>query len=98
MAKPRRKRAYFQKQITKCLFKKGIERIDYKDVELLKLFITEKGKIIPSRITDLSAKSQKHLTRAIKKARNCALLHFSNSKYDLFWGENKKTIMEIEGF
>ncbi len=98
MAKPRRKRAYFQKQITKCLFKKGIERIDYKDVELLKLFITEKGKIIPSRITDLSAKSQKHLARAIKKARNCALLHFSNSKYDLFWGETKKTIMEIEGF
>ena len=98
MSKPRRKRSFFHKKISKCLFKKGIEKIDYKDVELLKLFITEKGKIIPSRISDLSAKSQKQLTKAIKRARNCALLHFSNSKYDLFWEEEKNTILDIEGF
>lgn len=98
MSKARRKRSFFHKKITKSLSDKGIERIDYKDVELLKLFITEKGKIIPSRISDLSAKSQRHIARAVKRARNCALLHFSNSKYDLFWGEEKKTILAIEEF
>ena len=55
----------------------GMERINYKDIELLKLFITEKGKIIPRRISGLSAKSQKMLTGAIKRARNSALLSFS---------------------
>ncbi|OGG94877.1 MAG: 30S ribosomal protein S18 [Candidatus Lambdaproteobacteria bacterium RIFOXYD2_FULL_50_16] len=55
----------------------GVEHIDYKDVELLKQFITEKGKIIPRRITGLSATSQKNLTAAIKRARNAALLSFS---------------------
>ncbi len=56
----------------------GIEEIDYKDIELLKMFITEKGKIIPKRISGLSSKSQKLLTRAIKQARNAALLSFSD--------------------
>ena len=55
----------------------GIEEIDYKDIELLKLFITEKGKIIPRRISGLCARSQKKLTWAIKRARNSALLSFS---------------------
>ena len=55
----------------------GIEEVNYKDVELLKLFVTEKGKIIPRRISGLSARSQKKLTRAIKQARNIALLSFS---------------------
>ncbi len=55
----------------------GVEEIDYKDIELLKLFITEKGKIIPRRISGLSARSQKKLTWAIKRARNIALLSFS---------------------
>lgn len=55
----------------------GIDEIDYKDVELLKMFITEKGKIIPRRISGLCARSQKKLTRAIKQARNIALLSFS---------------------
>jgi len=55
----------------------GIDEVDYKDIELLKLFITEKGKIIPRRISGLSAKSQKKLTWAIKRARNIALLSFS---------------------
>ena len=98
MSKQRRKRSFFRKKISKCLFKKGVEKIDYKDLELLKLFITEQGKIIPSRISQLSVKSQKHLTKAIKKARNCALLHFTASKYDLFAGESKGNILEIENF
>lgn len=55
----------------------GIEEIDYKDIELLKQFITEKGKIIPRRITGLSARSQARLTAAIKRARNAALLSFA---------------------
>jgi small subunit ribosomal protein S18 len=55
----------------------GIEEINYKDIELLKMFITEKGKIIPKRISGLNAKSQKKLTLAIKQARNAALLSFS---------------------
>ncbi len=55
----------------------GVEEINYKDIELLKLFITEKGKIIPRRISGLSARSQKKLTLAIKRARNIALLSFS---------------------
>ena len=55
----------------------GIETIDYKDVELLKMFITERGKIIPKRISGLKARTQKMLTKAIKQARNCALLSFS---------------------
>jgi small subunit ribosomal protein S18 len=98
MSKMRNKRSFFHKKITKSLKEKGIEQISYKDVELLKLFITEKGKIIPSRISELSAKSQRHIAKAVKRARNCALLHFSNSKYDLFWGEEKKTILEVEEF
>jgi small subunit ribosomal protein S18 len=55
----------------------GIEEIDYKDVELLKMFITDNGKIIPRRISGLSSRSQKKVTRAIKQARNAALLSFS---------------------
>lgn len=55
----------------------GVEEMNYKDIELLKMFITEKGKIIPKRISGLSARSQKKLTRAVKQARNAALLSFS---------------------
>ncbi|MDH5561133.1 MAG: 30S ribosomal protein S18 [Deltaproteobacteria bacterium] len=55
----------------------GIEKINYKDIEILKLFITEKGKIIPRRISGLSARSQTRITTAIKQARNVALLSFS---------------------
>jgi small subunit ribosomal protein S18 len=55
----------------------GVEHVNYKDIELLKMFITEKGKIIPKRISGLSAKAQKKVTYAIKQARNAALLSFS---------------------
>lgn len=50
--------------------------IDYKDVKLLSRYISEKGKIIPSRITSVSAKKQRELARAIKRARYIALLPF----------------------
>ena len=51
-------------------------QIDYKDVKLLSRYISEKGKIIPSRITSVSAKKQRELARAIKRARYIALLPF----------------------
>jgi len=51
-------------------------KIDYKDVKLLGRFISERGKIVPSRITAVSSKRQRELTRAIKRARMLALLPF----------------------
>ena len=50
--------------------------IDYKDVKLLSRFISERGKILPSRITSVSHKKQRELATAIKRARNLALLPF----------------------
>ena len=52
----------------------GIERIDYKDVELLKNYVTEGGKIIPSRISGVDAANQRMLKIAVRRARNLALL------------------------
>jgi small subunit ribosomal protein S18 len=52
----------------------GVDRIDYKDVDLLKDYVTEGGKIIPSRISGVSAPYQRRLRLAIKRARNLALL------------------------
>ena len=58
-----------------CPFKEaGIERIDYKDVELLKSYVTEGGKIIPSRISGVCAANQRKLKIAIRRARTLALL------------------------
>lgn len=54
----------------------GIKEIDYKDIDTLTKFITERGKILPRRITGVSAFHQKKLTAAIKRARHVALLPF----------------------
>jgi small subunit ribosomal protein S18 len=54
----------------------GYTEIDYKDVELLRNYITETGKIIPSRITGTSAKYQRMLAEAVKRARFLALLPY----------------------
>ena len=51
-------------------------KIDYKDVRLLQRFVSERGKIVPSRITAVSAKKQRELARAIKRARYMALLPY----------------------
>lgn len=51
--------------------------IDYKDVKLLQRYISEKGKIVPSRITAVNIKNQRKLARAIKRARMLALIPFS---------------------
>ena len=55
-------------------------KIDYKDIRLLSRYITEKGKIIPSRITGVSRKKQKELARAIKRARYLALMSYTNKQ------------------
>lgn len=57
----------------------GIEQVDYKDVELLKDFISETGKVVPSRITGTKAKYQRQLATAIKRARYLALLPYSDN-------------------
>jgi len=59
----------------KCpLSGKGAPVIDYKNIKLLKKYITENGKIMPSRITSVSQKKQRELSLSIKRARNLALL------------------------
>ena len=55
-----------------------IEEIDYKDVELLKDFITENGKIMPARITGTKARYQRQLSTAIKRARYLALVPYTD--------------------
>ena len=56
-----------------------IDYIDYKDVKLLQTFLTENGKILPRRLTGVSAWQQRKLTEAIKRARNIALLPYTKS-------------------
>ncbi|MCH2334364.1 MAG: 30S ribosomal protein S18 [Pseudomonadales bacterium] len=56
----------------------GIKEIDYKDLDLLKDYISETGKIVPSRITGTSARYQRQLARAVKRARYLALLPYTD--------------------
>ena len=58
------------------------EEIDYKDLNTLKAYVTETGKIVPSRITGTSARYQRQLARAVKRARYLALLPYSDSHED----------------
>lgn len=57
----------------------GISDIDYKDLNLLKAYVSESGKIVPSRITGTSARFQRQLATAIKRARYLALLPYTDS-------------------
>ncbi|MFT5392081.1 MAG: small subunit ribosomal protein S18 [Gammaproteobacteria bacterium] len=57
----------------------GIKEIDYKDLVTLKAYVTETGKIVPSRITGTSARYQRQLSRAVKRARYLALLPYSDA-------------------
>ena len=66
-----------QRATLKCPFRAaGVQYIDYKDVETLKRFVNEQGKMLPRRMTGVSAKYQRQLTTAIKRARHVALLPF----------------------
>ena len=57
----------------------GVERIDYKDLATLKGYITETGKIVPSRITGTKSRYQRQLSTAIKRARFLALLPYTDA-------------------
>ena len=52
------------------------QKIDYKDIDLLKLFITEQGKILPRRATGVTVQQQRQIAKAIKRARALSLLPF----------------------
>ncbi|MGD8955897.1 MAG: 30S ribosomal protein S18 [Chromatiaceae bacterium] len=70
---------YFRRRKYCRFTAEGIEEIDYKDLNLLKQFVTETGKIVPSRITGTSARYQRQLADAVKRARYLALLPYSDS-------------------
>ena len=57
----------------------GVKEIDYKDLETLKAYVSETGKIVPSRITGTKARYQRELSEAIKRARYIALLPYTDS-------------------
>ena len=57
----------------------GVKQIDYKDLDTLKAYITETGKIVPSRITGTNARYQRQLASAVKRARYLALLPYTDS-------------------
>ena len=68
----------FEEKKRYCPFsQKNSPRIDYKDVQLLSRYISEKGKIMPSRITNVSSKKQKELSKAIKRARFLGLMSYT---------------------
>lgn len=69
--------SYFRRRLSPI---KPQDPIDYKDIELLRKFVTERGKILPRRITGLTAKQQRDLTLAIKRARIVAMLPFINQE------------------
>lgn len=75
------KDSMFGKRRKNCPFTAaGVKHIDYKDIDTLSRFITERGKIVPRRITGISLRHQRMLTSAIKKARYMALLPFVGSE------------------
>ncbi len=57
----------------------GVKEIDYKDLEMLEEYISETGKIVPSRITGTKARYQRQLARAVKRARYLALLPYTDA-------------------
>ncbi len=70
------RRPFFRRRKTCPFSGDNAPKIDYKDVKLLSRYLSERGKIVPSRITAVSAKKQRELARAIKRGRNLALLPF----------------------
>ena len=69
---------YFRRRKYCRFTAESITEIDYKDIELLKGFVTETGKIVPSRITGTKARYQRQLATAIKRARYLALLPYTD--------------------
>ena len=72
----------FEEKKKFCPFsQKNSPKIDYKDIRLLSRYISEKGKITPSRITNVSNKKQKELSKAIKRARFLSLMSYTQKIY-----------------
>lgn len=69
---------YFRRRKYCRFTAEGITHIDYKDLELLKGFVTETGKIVPSRITGTKARYQRQLSTAIKRSRYLALIPYTD--------------------
>jgi small subunit ribosomal protein S18 len=69
-------RPFFRRRKSCPFAAKDAPQIDYKDVRLLQGFMSERGKIVPSRITAVSTKKQRELAKAIKRARHIGLLPY----------------------
>lgn len=69
--------AYYRKRLSPLPISQSI---DYKDTDLLRRFITERGKLLPRRITGLTARQQRYITEAVKRARFMALLPYINQE------------------
>jgi small subunit ribosomal protein S18 len=69
---------YFRRKRFCKFTAEGIDQIDYKDLETLKEYVTETGKIVPSRVTGTKAKYQRQLATAIKRARFLSLLPYTD--------------------
>jgi|SRR3954468_8177116 small subunit ribosomal protein S18 len=70
------RRPFFRRRKSSPFSHADAPKIDYKDVKLLQRFISERGKIVPRRITAVTAKEQRQLAQAIKRARELALLPY----------------------
>ncbi|MEM8662492.1 MAG: 30S ribosomal protein S18 [Pseudomonadota bacterium] len=70
------RRPFFRRRKTCPFSGPNAPRIDYKDVKLLQRYVSERGKIVPSRITAVSARKQRELSKAIKRARFLGLLPY----------------------
>jgi small subunit ribosomal protein S18 len=71
--------SYFRRKRFCRFTAEGITQVDYKDLELLKSYVSESGKIVPARITGTKAKYQRQLTLAIKQARYLALIPYTDA-------------------
>jgi small subunit ribosomal protein S18 len=69
---------YFRRRKFCKFTAEGVEEIDYKDLETLRAYVTETGKVVPSRITGTKARYQRQLTTAVKRARFLALLPYTD--------------------
>ena len=77
-----RKNNPFEDRKKFCPFsQKNSPKIDYKDIKLLSRYVSEKGKIVPSRITNVSRSKQLDLSKAIKRARFLALMSFTSKSF-----------------
>jgi len=77
---PAARRPFFRRRKTCPFSGANAPKIDYKDVRLLQRYVSERGKIVPSRITAVSAKKQRELAQAIKRARSSGCCPTSSAK------------------